>query len=235
MKSLALGVVLAAALALDARAEPDPAATFTRRCSGCHTFGNGDRVGPDLKGVTERHSRQWLASWISSSERVIRTGDREAVALFRKYRQQRMPDQALLQDEVAALIDYLAAGGPEADLRKRDRRAETATSEEIELGRSLFAGEQPFAGGGASCGACHRLSAAGTTGGNLGPDLSAAYRRFHDRGLAALFGRGCFPRVDTTGQRTSLTDAESFALRAFLLQAGANPPVATVPVRSTRK
>jgi hypothetical protein len=54
------------------------------------------------------------------------------------------------------------------------------------------------------------------TGGSLGPDLTAAYSRFQDRGLASLLARGCFPRVVNVPGRPSLTDQESFALRAFL-------------------
>ena len=30
---------------------------FTTRCTACHTFGKGVKVGPDLKGVTERRQR----------------------------------------------------------------------------------------------------------------------------------------------------------------------------------
>jgi mono/diheme cytochrome c family protein len=222
MKCVALCFVLMTGAALEARAHPDPAAMFTRKCSGCHTFGKGDLVGPDLKGVTEKHSRRWLISWISSSESAIRSGDPAAIALFTKYRQQRMPDQNLSGDEVAALLDYFASGGPEADARKKTRRANTATAAEIDLGRSLFLGEQPLADGGASCSSCHRLTETASRGGNLGPDLTRAYARFQDKGLAPLLERGCFPRVGHVGARNSVTDQESFALRAFLRQATVN-------------
>lgn len=222
MKCVALCLVLMVGAAVGAWAQSHPAAVFTRKCSGCHTFGQGDFVGPDLKGVTERHSRQWLIAWISSSERAIRSGDPAAIALFTKYRQQRMPDQNLSGDDVAALLDYFASGGPEADARKKSRRANTATAAEIDLGRSLFLGEQPLADGGASCSSCHRLTETAGRGGNLGPDLTRAYARFQDKGLGSLLARGCFPRVGHVGARNSVTDQESFALRAFLRQATMN-------------
>jgi hypothetical protein len=38
-------------------AAPDPAVLFLKKCSSSHTSGNGDRVGPDLRGVTDRRSR----------------------------------------------------------------------------------------------------------------------------------------------------------------------------------
>ena len=53
----------------------DAAATFARKCSSCHTFGRGVLIGPDLKGVTDRRTREWLAAWVASSERLIRAGD----------------------------------------------------------------------------------------------------------------------------------------------------------------
>jgi len=216
MKSVVLCLVLLAGAAFDVRAEPDPGGIFTRKCSSCHTYGKGDLVGPDLKGVTDRHSRQWLTTWISSSENAIASGDPAAVALFRKYKQQRMPEQKFSPSELAALLDYLAAGGPEADARRRNRRADSATPAEIDLGRSLFVGRRPLASGGASCSSCHRVRDTAGTGGSLGPDLTSAYARFQDRGLASLLARGCFPRVVNVPGRPSLTDQESFALRAFL-------------------
>src|SRR5205085_12606993 len=38
----------------------EPANIFRKRCSACHTFGKGVKVGPDLKGVTARRQPDWL-------------------------------------------------------------------------------------------------------------------------------------------------------------------------------
>ena len=201
-------------------AATDAAATFARKCSSCHTFGRGILIGPDLKGVTDRRTREWLAAWIASSERLIRAGDPAATALFDKFRQQRMPDQGLTPAELASLLDYLAEGGPENDARKMQRRVETATADEIEMGRSLFEGRRELANGGAACFSCHRLGEAVVAGGTLGPDLSRAYALYQDKGMTTLLAGGCFPRArpraGLTSVRTSLTEQESFALKAFL-------------------
>src|SRR5262245_57712457 len=109
----------------------EPKVLFKTKCTSCHTFGKGERVGPDLKGVTERRSREWLLAWIRSSERVIRSGDATAVALFKQFRQQRMPDHELGEPEIGALVDYLAAGGPEADERSALRRADQASADDV--------------------------------------------------------------------------------------------------------
>ena len=197
-------------------AATDPATTFIRKCSSCHTFGQGVLVGPDLEGATDRHSRKWLTDWISSSDRVIRSGDPTANALFNKFKRQRMPDQTLSSSELSALLDYLAAGGPEADARKKSRLADSATPAEIDLGRMLFMGERAFARGGAPCASCHRVDQTAGAGGTLGPDLSRVYARFQDIRMSSLLDRGCFPRVPYTPAKSPLTEQESFALRAFL-------------------
>ena len=160
MKAVVTCCVLACILAgYSQLAAADPSATFARRCTSCHTFGHGVLVGPDLKGVTDRHPRQWLNAWIASSETLIRSGDPAATALFARFKSQRMPDQALSAAELSALIDYLAAGGPEADAQRKARRADSATAAEIDAGRALFVGDRALANGGAACFSCHRLGA----------------------------------------------------------------------------
>ena len=209
-----MGFVLLCAPARTASAAPDAATLFTARCSGCHTYGKGDFVGPDLKGVTDRHSRTWLTAWISSPDRLVRSGDPVATALTKKYKLL-MPDLGLTAVELSALLDYFAAGGPDAGARLSDRRADAATQDEIEMGQRLFSGQRALAGGGAACSACHRTGR-GSAGGSLGPDLLQAYSKFQDKALAWFLARGCFPRVPGA----PLTDQETFALKAFLRQAG---------------
>jgi len=40
---------------------------FLKNCFACHTIGSGKRVGPDLKGVEERRSIEWIGKFILSS------------------------------------------------------------------------------------------------------------------------------------------------------------------------
>ncbi len=207
----------------------DPATIFGKKCSSCHTYGKGEKVGPDLKGVTDRRSRTWLAAWIRSSEQTIKRGDAIAVTLFKKYKQERMPDQNFSPAEIAALIDYLAAGGPvEAD-RPRLRPASTATAADVARGRQLFLGAVSPRSGGASCAACHGVrEEPAAMQATLGSDLTHAFSRFQDAALSALIERPCFPRVGTR-----LTADESFAVRAFLRHVDGNaaPGAATQGAR----
>jgi mono/diheme cytochrome c family protein len=198
-----------------ALAAPEPSTLFKTKCSSCHTFGKGDLIGPDLKGVTQRHPRPWLIAWIRSSEAQIRRGDPVGEALFRKYRQQRMPDHDLSDAEIAALIDYLHAGGPAADEQQHLRLAVDATPQDSQRGRRLFFGEERLVGGAVACVFCHTVSKQTRLGGSLAPDLIGAYPRYLDWALDQKLRRPCVHGA-TAPDADRVADAESLALRAFL-------------------
>lgn len=45
--------------------QADGEALFTSKgCNACHTIGGGDLVGPDLAGVTELRTQEWLTNWL---------------------------------------------------------------------------------------------------------------------------------------------------------------------------
>jgi protein SCO1/2 len=87
---------------------------FQSRCAACHTVGGGDRLGPDLLGVTGRRERGWLARYLAQPEQVLAEGDPIAAGLFRQYNQVRMPNLGLGSEDVAALLSYLATRSLEA-------------------------------------------------------------------------------------------------------------------------
>ena len=199
----------------------EPATIFNTKCSSCHTFGKGIRVGPDLKGVTGRHPRPWLIAWIRSSESQIRRGDPAALALFRQFRQQRMPDHDLSDAEIGALLDYLAAGGPSKDEDRRLRLAAEATPDDVRLGRRLFVGDTKLASGSMACVFCHAVSIEPFRGGTIGPNLSEVYARYWDWALDQRLKRPCLTSVSGSSA-ARVAEAESFALRAFLRAASSS-------------
>ena len=82
---------------------------FQSRCGACHTIGNGDRVGPDLAGVTSRRDHEWLRRYLTDPSRMRAEGDPIAQALFEKYNRVPMPNLGLSSVDVAALLSYLEA------------------------------------------------------------------------------------------------------------------------------
>jgi len=82
---------------------------FQSQCSVCHTVGQGDKMGPDLLGVTARRDRAWLTRYIMAPDKMLAEGDPIAVALFEKYQYARMPNLRLSSAEVAAVLSYVDA------------------------------------------------------------------------------------------------------------------------------
>jgi protein SCO1 len=80
---------------------------FQSRCSACHTVGGGDRLGPDLLGVTTRRDQGWLRRYLSEPDKMLKEGDRVAQRLYKQYNEIRMPNLGLGAGDVAALLDYL--------------------------------------------------------------------------------------------------------------------------------
>jgi mono/diheme cytochrome c family protein len=189
---------------------------FNQRCTACHTFGKGVKVGPDLKGVTERHPRRWLLSFIRGPQRLIQSGDAAAVALFRQFKQERMPDWSdLSPEQVTGLLEWFAASGPE-QREPDERNAELATAAEVGQGRRLFHGDLPQATRGPACAACHAIQdGASSSFARLAPDLTSAYLAYRDRALTLFLKSACFPREPLRSGEV-LTASESYLIKAYL-------------------
>lgn len=195
----------------------EAASIFGKRCTACHTYGKGVKVGPDLKGVNDRRKHDWLLKFIHASSAVIQSGDPTATGLFAQFKQQRMPDWTDLSDkQISDILDYIAVGGP--DIKPIDERnAEVATAAEIERGRQLFFGEAHLKYGSQACAACHSVQGSGLRG-SLGPDLTDVYLRHQDLALTAFLRQPCFEWQMAGAGGPYLTARESFALKAFLRQ-----------------
>ena len=76
-------------------------------CNGCHKIGGGKLVGPDLKGVTARRDKQWLAKMILRPDVMIKE-DPVAKDLFKTYMTP-MPNQGVSEADLPALMSYLKA------------------------------------------------------------------------------------------------------------------------------
>jgi len=81
---------------------------FQSRCSSCHTLGKGDRIGPDLAGVSARRERAWLTRYVREPDAMLAAGDPVATGLYQKYKQVRMPNLRLSASEAGAIVSYLA-------------------------------------------------------------------------------------------------------------------------------
>jgi protein SCO1/2 len=80
---------------------------FATRCAACHTIGNGDKIGPDLLGVTSSRDPNWLRRTITEPDQLIAEKDPIATALFKQYKEVQMPRLNLAEADVNVLIDFM--------------------------------------------------------------------------------------------------------------------------------
>jgi len=88
----------------------DDAKNFAQ-CKACHTIGGGKLVGPDLKGVIDRHDEAWLIKFIQNSQQLVQSGDKAAIKVFEENNKIPMPAHSLSDDQVKGILKYIAAGG----------------------------------------------------------------------------------------------------------------------------
>lgn len=92
---------------LIAREPPLGQKLFIQNCSPCHGA-NVDIVGPKMKGITKNRSDDWLMKMITNGDALIKSGDKDAVMLYKKWGNIQHPNfERLTKDEVQAIIDYL--------------------------------------------------------------------------------------------------------------------------------
>jgi protein SCO1 len=82
-------------------------ALFKKICAPCHTIGVGDRVGPDLRGVTARRDRAWLTSFIRDPKTKHAAKDPIALTLAARFPGVRMPALGIGDVDAEDLLTYL--------------------------------------------------------------------------------------------------------------------------------
>ena len=95
VKTFLMCLLLPLCLSINANGQEDAGQkVFETKCYSCHNIGGGDKQGPDLKGVTELRSKEWLEEYIKSPTAMSKK-DADAAELFKKYSPEIMPDQTL--------------------------------------------------------------------------------------------------------------------------------------------
>jgi cytochrome c551/c552 len=80
---------------------------FSMRCAACHNV-NKTLTGPALAGIDERRSLSWIVSFVRSSQKLVASGDKDAVALFEQFNKIPMPDHSdLTEEDIKSIVDYI--------------------------------------------------------------------------------------------------------------------------------
>jgi len=119
--------------------QTDPAELFDELCADCHSIGDGIYRGPDLLGMEQRFSEDWLISFIQSSKAMIASGDAKAVALFEEFDKKKMPNTDASVDEIKALIAYVKSfnkSAPPPEKTTTTPADKDASKDEVQTDRS---------------------------------------------------------------------------------------------------
>jgi cbb3-type cytochrome oxidase cytochrome c subunit len=73
-------------------------------------------AGPDLAGVEQRRSKEWLTKWLMQTD-VMLASDSTAMALLAEWKGIKMPKQTLSEQDVDAILAYLRS--EEAKMNKK--------------------------------------------------------------------------------------------------------------------
>ncbi len=227
---LVVGVATGAIAAPPAQTETDGEAIFKEKCIACHTIGAGKLVGPDLDGVTTRRDKQWLTDWILAPDKMLAANDPTATALLQEYNNVPMPNYGLTDAQVAALITYLES----AQGTVVTKPTQALPQGDPAIGRALFTGTRRLQNGGPPCMGCHSIAGLGALGGGaLGPDLTPAFNKYGDTGLANFLNTTPTATMNAVWTRQPLTPDEQADLWAFLKQASVSERPANTIIQLT--
>lgn len=89
---------------------------FQKTCTQCHTIGGGDKIGPDLAGLSKRRKVDWIVKFVNYPDGMI-NGDEEeagyekpdalAKKVYAAYKPQMMAEQEMTKAQVEAVLKYI--------------------------------------------------------------------------------------------------------------------------------
>ena len=80
---------------------------YNANCTSCHAI-NEKVVGPALKNVHTKRKEAWLVKWIKNSQALVKSGDAEAVAIYKEYNESVMTSFENLSDnEIKSIIQEI--------------------------------------------------------------------------------------------------------------------------------
>lgn len=91
---------------------------FLKTCTQCHTIGGGDKIGPDLAGLSKRRKVDWIVKFVNYPDGMI-NGDAEeegyekpdalAKKVYAAYKPTVMAEQEMTKAQVVAVLKYIDA------------------------------------------------------------------------------------------------------------------------------
>jgi len=172
-------------------------AFFRANCTGCHTFGHGDHLGPDL---TNRHRAGWSWRFLRDpADTLSRTGYGRQLLATWGYQ---MPDFHLTEEQIENIQAFLSS---QDEIGPLSFTPPAILSEvEFEEARDLYFNR---------CAGCHGLYRTGATGPEIGEERATW---IGTDGLGAMLRVGTPRGMPNFGQSDILSENDITKLASFL-------------------
>lgn len=90
---------------LDAAMAANGEKTYGVKCSSCHKLTDEKLVGPGWKGVTGRHTAEWIMNFATNTDEMLNKDPKAQAQL--EICLVRMPNQNLTDDEARSLYEFM--------------------------------------------------------------------------------------------------------------------------------
>lgn len=90
---------------LDAAMAATGEKVFGVKCGSCHKLSDEKLVGPGWKGVTSRHTAEWILNFITNTDAMLDKDPKAQAQL--EICLVRMPNQSLSDDEARSLYEFM--------------------------------------------------------------------------------------------------------------------------------
>ncbi len=169
---------------------------FLYRCAGCHTVGEGDLTGPDLKSTA-----QWSDVDLKKSVKRMEKNVGE------------MSDK-----EIDQLVHFLKDINVQKRIDQQKSKAEEKLREDLpkasfEQGQKIFRGNKALINGGPACIACHYYV---REGGSLGPDLTDIHKKSSGIILQSSIKKASYKVMRPIYEKHKITQEEALHLSEYL-------------------
>ncbi len=185
--------------------------TFESKCVACHTIGQGDRTGPDLKGVTHRRTQTWLTNWLRDP---VSMGESDHIGkeVSAKFGNVIMPNFGLNDAQIRELIaflDYASASGGYQPPKEAPR---VLAGADLDKAKSIYFDR---------CAGCHGATRQGALGPKLTPDRT---REIGSVVLRATLNHGRPGGMPAWGELGILSTTEVDLMAQYLQMPPPAPP-----------
>jgi len=182
---------------------------WNKSCLACHSIGQGDRTGPDLKDVAKRRDNAWLVKWLKDPIGMGQT-DPAGKELLAKFKNVPMPNPNLDDAKIAAVLAYIAQESAKAPVAVAE--VKPLEGEHFEKAKGIYFNR---------CAGCHGTLRAGATGPAITPDRT---KKIGTTALQTILTNGTPGGMPAWGREGVLTADEITLMATYVQMTPPDPP-----------